>query len=1071
MTVETTASLSIHRGNGVADEFDFNFKVLEASHLVVQRRVFATGVVDHTYDTDEYSVVGIGDDEGGSVTLNDGALSEDYEIIISREVPIKQTLRIGSSFLPSTIEDQLDRLTMSLQEVGSKADRAIRVPVGEELSDIPGRDDRASKYLVFDPDGELSLSEGTGTDTGLRSDLASNANSLVRTVFPGFPAIVSTLGDFLPTIAASTFFGIKSNGSDDDTTTLETAIAAMELAAELYAGGREIILEPGQTTLTSGEIVVRPGVSLNGRGGKIWPQLAGGNDAGVRLMSYSGLKNVFVDVVSSGAPGSQAGAHAAVLVGELYGAGGPVDDISEYATVRGAWMMNVGLKTTKDLGAGATKGSVGLQIMGDVAGCWFRGLRVPANDKMLGAVSIDWGTVGVDEARTGGLLAQVGNAAIVSNDAMMLINKANFLAGIGYTTHPHNNIISDVVVGALTRALVAGVTDSGTFAVRCSGGHGNIFDNIQAAQTTEATAIDHIGDVGYEYARDLDVANASHGNLYLNIQNDNAYRGYGLKKDSYADNVGRGATTDQYDPALNDGTLSGDFYTSSDRIRSPLYKTSTVFEDLRAYTAEGANAQWGANVFSCDGGELRNCMMEGFLANFRVSDSDNVKIKGLVARGSWRQNILIEDSSTRIEIIDTQLAEGANQGNHGGGANPERAVNFYIASGADIVIDGGIYGADATSDTCTHNLRINSGGSVTGVRFRNRPKILSHGVGSVAAVLGAGGGYGVLHNTNSGIEFGPNVVTKYAGEDVVPSAVALGNDGVTRREYHTNKANDLVGMDLKQGERIWYDDAVGGDIAGRWVVADGTVDANNLEALTKRMPALGLENRVAFKVNIPFIMPSSGTVGANGALSGIVNLPYTYPAAFVLLPLNAAYAGSVAGWYYTEFSGVAAGTIFDNRYDTTSGGEPAVPGVKVPIVDAGPGPYTATVAGTGGPKFTIPANTIGASGKIRLEYGARTPNNANGKTVGFRLDTTAFTTAILNSSEGGSGIAYLRAKGATNVQDCGIIPSNNHNSFHAPTRTTFDMTAARVFDVTLSMTTAATDYVVFSFLDLMVERF
>lgn len=178
MTVQTTTNVAVAQGNGVATEFTFPFKILDEDHLVVQRRVRATGVTDKTYTSGEYTVEGVGDDEG-SITLVDGALAATYDLVISRIVPYKQELDIVNQggFFPDTVEEQLDLLAMQIQQVAEESGRSIKVALGETASDLAGADGRAGMFVAFDANGDTILASGTGADSALRTDLAASTGA------------------------------------------------------------------------------------------------------------------------------------------------------------------------------------------------------------------------------------------------------------------------------------------------------------------------------------------------------------------------------------------------------------------------------------------------------------------------------------------------------------------------------------------------------------------------------------------------------------------------------------------------------------------------------------------------------------------------------------------------------------------------------------------------------------------------------------------------------------------------------------------------------------------------------
>ena len=141
-------------------------------------------------------------------------------------------------------------------------------------------------------------------------------------------------------------------------------------------------------------------------------------------------------------------------------------------------------------------------------------------------------------------------------------------------------------------------------------------------------------------------------------------------------------------------------------------------------------------------------------------------------------------------------------------------------------------------------------------------------------------------------------------------------------------------------------------------------------------------------VSTPFIMPASGIVGANGALTLGTALPRSYPVAWIFLPAGAAYAGSLAGWFYVEMANTLVGTIFDDNYST---GWPLFPAVPTPIVDAGPGAYVAVVAATMGPNFVIQANMMAQQSRIRSIVWGEGNVTAGSKNVRTRFAAIDFT--------------------------------------------------------------------------------
>ena len=212
---------------------------------------------------------------------------------------------------------------------------------------------------------------------------------------------------------------------------------------------------------------------------------------------------------------------------------------------------------------------------------------------------------------------------------------------------------------------------------------------------------------------------------------------------------------------------------------------------------------------------------------------------------------------------------------------------------------------------------------------------------------------------------------------------------------------------------------------------------------------------------IPLILPSSGTIGNNGALSAITALPTTYAACYMYFPAGAIEVGSAAGMYYVVMSSTTAGTIYNNLY---TGGTPTIPESPTPFVTVGPGAYAQTTAAqitlfTG----TVPGGAMGVDGSLLIDADFANIGNTNaktqriifgGQTVHQVSQATAANVAGLwrtrITNRGEVGKQYVNPLGvlAATVGSAGTFGNTSVN------------TAA---DVTLSFTSelaVATDYVV-----------
>jgi len=167
MTISTTESRISYNGNGVTTEFSFPYRFLVNGDLVVLS-VSSAGVETVKAIVTDYTVTGAGDDAGGTVTMV-VAPAVGTRLIVYRDTDIVQETDYisGDPFPAETHERALDRLTMIAQEIGSDADRAIKVPVGDSSAfstTLPAAANRLDKFITFDAStGEMELSSLTVT--------------------------------------------------------------------------------------------------------------------------------------------------------------------------------------------------------------------------------------------------------------------------------------------------------------------------------------------------------------------------------------------------------------------------------------------------------------------------------------------------------------------------------------------------------------------------------------------------------------------------------------------------------------------------------------------------------------------------------------------------------------------------------------------------------------------------------------------------------------------------------------------------------------------------------------------
>lgn len=143
---------------------------------------------------------------------------------------------------------------------------------------------------------------------------------------------------------------------------------------------------------------------------------------------------------------------------------------------------------------------------------------------------------------------------------------------------------------------------------------------------------------------------------------------------------------------------------------------------------------------------------------------------------------------------------------------------------------------------------------------------------------------------------------------------------------------------------------------------------------------------------LPFVIANTGSMGNNGALTLGTALGTTYANAYVYLPASAIFAGSAAGWYFTQFSSATVGVVYNNPY--VAGTQPVIPTALVPFVSTGPGAYTGSTSAQVGPSLTLAPNQFGPNAFARVTALYSTNNSVGNKTLQIQLVPSTGVSAV-----------------------------------------------------------------------------
>lgn len=175
-------------GNGTGP-YAFSFKVQSTSEIAVQQLVGS--VITDLTSPDDYSVtLTNGGVNGGVVTLVSG-LTVDDSVLIEAVTVVQQSVPYANlgAFNAYRHEVSFDKLTFIAQEHAAKFAATLKIPSIDETGTtvtLPIAASRANKALIFDADGNVTVSAVDFNDAALQADRAeawaSQTSGIVETV-------------------------------------------------------------------------------------------------------------------------------------------------------------------------------------------------------------------------------------------------------------------------------------------------------------------------------------------------------------------------------------------------------------------------------------------------------------------------------------------------------------------------------------------------------------------------------------------------------------------------------------------------------------------------------------------------------------------------------------------------------------------------------------------------------------------------------------------------------------------------------------------------------------------------
>ncbi|MBC8337136.1 MAG: hypothetical protein H8E39_00455 [Alphaproteobacteria bacterium] len=170
-----------YTGDGTQTIFTYPFPVFADADMEVYEDQTLKTLTTH------YTVSGAGDSSGGSVTFVT-APANGATVTLKRQLAIQRTSDFQESgeFRSKVINDELDTLTASLQQVDDEVSRSLRLSTTDTANalTLPDKASRAGMYLGFDANGDPIATDAAGpqgpTGPAGNMDGANNLSELTN---------------------------------------------------------------------------------------------------------------------------------------------------------------------------------------------------------------------------------------------------------------------------------------------------------------------------------------------------------------------------------------------------------------------------------------------------------------------------------------------------------------------------------------------------------------------------------------------------------------------------------------------------------------------------------------------------------------------------------------------------------------------------------------------------------------------------------------------------------------------------------------------------------------------------
>ena len=227
MTTPSETNVVYFTGADSTSVFSYTYQIFDDDDLRVVVKKTSSGLETPLVKTTDYTVSGVGDGSGGSVTLVDadqlwltGAnLATGYTMSIRRSPQVIQEtdIRNEGQGYKSVLENQFDKGIHIAQDQQNQLDRSLKIPETENPASytltIPAATLRASKYLGFDASGNLTTTasvSGSVSVSGFMETVLDDSTSAAALTTLGITSPAQAILDDTTNAAILTTLGITS---------------------------------------------------------------------------------------------------------------------------------------------------------------------------------------------------------------------------------------------------------------------------------------------------------------------------------------------------------------------------------------------------------------------------------------------------------------------------------------------------------------------------------------------------------------------------------------------------------------------------------------------------------------------------------------------------------------------------------------------------------------------------------------------------------------------------------------------------------------------------------------------